>query len=386
VSADRINRAVSETGDALLFTPGPLTTSRSVKQAMVHDWGSRDAEFLRINRYVLDSITALAGGVASHVTVPVQGSGTFAVEAMITSFVPRGGKLLLLINGAYGQRARRIAEIAGRATAVHETAEDTPPDLAEVDRMLADDAAITHVFAVHCETTSGILNPIAEIAALVARHGRRLLLDSMSAFGALPVDAGSIAFDALAASSNKCLEGVPGLGFVVCRRDALPETKGNATTLVLDLHDQWQNFEKTGQYRFTPPIHVIVALGKAIEEHAAEGGVAGRGGRYAGNCRILIDGMRALGFRTLLRDPLQAPIIVTFHMPSDPAFRFQAFYDRLKDRGYVIYPGKLTVADSFRMGCIGRLDSSHMRGAVAAVREILAEMGVARCAPALAAE
>jgi 2-aminoethylphosphonate-pyruvate transaminase len=269
---------------------------------------------------------------------------------------------------------------------VHETAEDTPPDLAEVDRMLADDAAITHVFAVHCETTSGILNPIAEIAALVARHGRRLLLDSMSAFGALPVDAGSIAFDALAASSNKCLEGVPGLGFVVCRRDALPQTKGNATTLVLDLHDQWQNFEKTGQYRFTPPIHVIVALGKAIEEHAAEGGVAGRGGRYAGNCRILIDGMRALGFRTLLRDPLQAPIIVTFHMPSDPAFRFQAFYDRLKDRGYVIYPGKLTVADSFRMGCIGRLDASHMRGAVAAVREILAEMGVARCAPALAAE
>jgi 2-aminoethylphosphonate-pyruvate transaminase len=357
-----------------------------VKQAMVHDWGSRDAEFLRINRYVLDSITALAGGSATHVTVPVQGSGTFAVEAMITSFVPRNGKLLLLINGAYGQRARRIAEIAGRATAVHETPEDTPPDLAEVDRVLAADTAITHVFAVHCETTSGVLNPIAEIAALVARHGRRLLIDSMSAFGALPVDAGSIAFDALAASSNKCLEGVPGLGFVVCRRDAMPETKGNATTLVLDLHDQWQNFEKTGQYRFTPPIHVIVALGKAIEEHAAEGGVAGRGGRYTGNCRILVDGMRALGFRTLLPDALQAPIIVTFHMPSDPAFRFQEFYDRLKDRGYVIYPGKLTVADSFRMGCIGRLDASHMRGAVAAVREILAEMGVARCAPALAAE
>jgi 2-aminoethylphosphonate-pyruvate transaminase len=386
VSADRINRAVSETGDALLFTPGPLTTSRAVKQAMVHDWGSRDAEFLRINRYVLDSINALAGGTASHVTVPVQGSGTFAVEAMITSFVPRDGKLLLLINGAYGQRARRIAEIAGRATVVHETPEDTPPDLAEVDRLLAADAAISHVFAVHCETTSGILNPIAEIAALVARHGRRLLLDSMSAFGALPVDAGSIAFDALAASSNKCLEGVPGLGFVICRREALPETKGNATTLVLDLHDQWQNFEKTGQYRFTPPIHVIVALGTAIEEHAAEGGVAGRGGRYAGNCRILIDGMRALGFRTLLPDALQAPIIVTFHMPSDPAFRFQEFYDRLKDRGYVIYPGKLTVADSFRMGCIGRLDACHMRGAVAAVREILSEMGVARCAPALAAE
>ena len=386
MSSSRTNKAASETGDPLLLTPGPLTTSRAVKQAMVHDWGSRDAEFLRINRYVLDSIVALAGAAETHVTVPMQGSGTFAVEAMITSFVPRDGKLLLLINGAYGHRARKIAEIAGRKLVVHETPEDTPPDLVEVDRLLAGDREISHVLAVHCETTSGILNPIAEIAALVTRHGRRLLLDSMSAFGALPLDAREIRFDALAASSNKCLEGVPGLGFVICRREALAGTAGNATTLVLDLHEQWQNFEKTGQYRFTPPIHVIVALGKAIEEHAAEGGVAGRGGRYRDNCRILIDGMRALGFRTLLPDALQAPIIVTFRMPADPAFRFQEFYDRLKDRGYVIYPGKLTVADSFRMGCIGRLDAGHMRGAIAAVREILAEMGVDRCAPALAAE
>jgi 2-aminoethylphosphonate-pyruvate transaminase len=377
--------AASETGDPLLLTPGPLTTSRSVKQVMVHDWGSRDAAFLRINKAVIERITALAGGEVTHTTVPMQGSGTFAVEAMLTSFVPKNGKILLLVNGAYGHRAKKICDIAGRAALVLETPEDTPPDLGKLDAMLAGDKAITHVFAVYCETTSGILNPIAEIAAIVKKQGRRLLIDAMSAFGALPIDARSVTFDALAASSNKCLEGVPGLGFVICRLEALQAAKGNATTLVLDLHDQWQALEKTGQWRFTPPIHVIVSLHQAIEEHAAEGGVAGRGGRYANNCRILIDGMRALGFKTLLPDDLQAPIIVTFHMPADPQFHFQTFYDRLKDRGYVIYPGKLTVAESFRIGCIGRLNADHMRGVLAAVREILTEMGVRQTAPAKAA-
>ena len=383
--------AVSETGDPLLLTPGPLTTSASVKQAMVHDWGSRDQGFIAINKMVLEKIVELAGGVndkgeGTHVTVPVQGSGTFAVEAMITSFVPRTGKLLVLINGAYGQRARKIAEIAGRATAFLETPEDTPPDLARLEAMLADDKAISHVFAVHCETTSGILNPIAEIAEIVARQGRRLLVDSMSAFGAIEIDARKIYYDALAASSNKCLEGVPGLGFVVCRNSALAECKGNATTLVLDLFDQAEGFARTGQYRFTPPIHVIVALGKAIEEHAAEGGVAGRGKRYRDNAKVLIEGMRAMGFQTLLPNELQAPIIVTFHMPTDPKFVFQRFYDGLKDRGYVIYPGKLTVADSFRMGCIGRLYPEHMKGALAAVREVLDELRVSNGGPALMSE
>jgi 2-aminoethylphosphonate-pyruvate transaminase len=380
-----VSRAVSETGDPLLLTPGPLTTAKSVKAVMVHDWGSRDANFIAINVAVRRRLVEIANGVGGYSAVPMQGSGTFAVEAMLTSFVPRSGKVLLLVNGAYGHRAAKICAIAGRAHLVHETPEDTPPDLAKLDAALAGDKAITHVFAVHCETTSGILNPLDDIAAITARHGRRLLVDSMSAFGALPVDAAKLKFDALAASSNKCLEGVPGLGFVICRIAALEEAKGNATTLVLDLYDQWQAFEKTGQYRFTPPIHVIVSLHQAIEEFLAEGGQRGRGGRYAENCRILVGGMRALGFETLLPDKLQAPIIVTFRIPRDPNFKFQAFYDALKERGYMIYPGKLTVADSFRIGCIGRLNAEHMRGVVAAVREILAAMKVRNLAPAEAA-
>jgi 2-aminoethylphosphonate-pyruvate transaminase len=371
------NRAASETGDPLLLTPGPLTTSKSVKEVMVHDWGSRDATFLKINRAVMERLPEVINAKGSFVTVPIQGSGTFAVEAMLTSFVPRKGRVLVLINGAYGHRARRILDIAGRKVSVYETPEDTPPDLGKVESILKRTKSITHVFAVHCETTSGALNPVHEIGALAKKYGKRYLVDSMSAFGALPLDAEKAHADAIAASSNKCIEGIPGLGFVLCRKSVLPGLKGNATTLVLDIHDQWANFEKTGQYRFTPPIHVIVAFHQALTEFIAEGGQKGRGGRYAENGKVLIDGMRAMGFRTLLADRIQAPIIITFHMPKNPKFVFQTFYDALKDRGYVIYPGKLTVADSFRIGCIGRLYPKDMQGAVKAVRDVLNEMGVA---------
>jgi len=377
-----VRRGLSETGDPLLLTPGPLTTSRRVKEVMVHDWGSRDAAFIAINKAVLERLPEIVNAWGTHVTVPMQGSGTFAVEAMLTTFVPASAKCLLLINGAYGLRAKRILDIAGRKSVVLQTPEDTAPDLAEVERTLATDEGVGHVFMVHCETTSGILNPVAEVGAIVAKHGRRFLIDAMSAFGALPLDARKIAFDALAASSNKCIEGVPGLGFVLCREAALAEAKGNATTLVLDLVDQWQALAKTGQYRFTPPIHVIVAFHQALEEFFAEGGQPGRGGRYAENGRILSEGMQALGFRPLLPERLQAPIIYTFHMPRHPKFQFQAFYDQLKERGYVIYPGKLTVADSFRVGCIGRINAEHMRGFLAAVAEILSQMGVESLQPA----
>ena len=366
----------SETGDPFLLTPGPLTTSRSVKAAMLHDWGSRDANFIAINKAVLAQLCEIANGGEDYVTVPVQGSGTFAVEAMLTSLVPPKGKVLVLVNGAYGLRAKRILDIAGRKTVVHQTAEDAPPDLKKVEAILKRTPSITHVFAVHCETTSGILNPVEEIGALAAQYGKGYLIDSMSAFGAVPLDARAVRADAITASSNKCIEGVPGLGFVICRRAALEASQGNATTLVLDLHDQWSNFEKTGQYRFTPPTHVIVALHQALQEFTAEGGVPGRGGRYRNNCRILLDGMAALGFKPLLAADLQAPIIVTFHMLDDPRFDFQRFYDGLKERGFVIYPGKLTVADSFRMGCIGRLGEREMHGALDAVRELLRVMGV----------
>ena len=382
--------SASPTGDPWLLTPGPLTTSPSVKEAMLHDYGSRDSHFIDVNRRVREKLLAIIedegpdSGEGDFVAVPMQGSGTFAVEAMLGTFLPRDGKALVLVNGAYGQRVLKICRYLGREAVVQETPEDTPPDLAALEAALAADPAIDHVVAVHCETTSGILNPIEEIAAVVAGQGRRLLIDAMSAFGAIPLSCKTVQFDAVAASSNKCLEGVPGMGFVLARKDALQACEGNAHSLALDLHDQWTAMEKTGQWRFTPPTHCILAFDQAIAEFEAAGGVAGRGKRYGDNCRILVEGMRALGFKTLLPDELQAPIIVTFHMPEDPKFDFQSFYDRLRDQGYVIYPGKLTVAESFRIGCIGALGAAEMRGALSAVAATLAEMGVASGVPSAA--
>jgi 2-aminoethylphosphonate-pyruvate transaminase len=365
-----------------LLTPGPLTTSATVKRAMLRDWGSRDQDFIVLNARIRARLVELAGGAGSHVAVPLQGSGTFVVEAMLATLLPRDGKLLVLVNGAYGRRMVEIASRHGRRVTTLESPEDQPNDPQALDRALAADPAISHVAVVQCETTSGILNPIAAIAAVVARHERRLLIDAMSAFGALPLDAREVRFDALAASANKCLEGVPGVGFAIVREQALAAAAGNAASLSLDLHDQWRAMERNGQWRFTPPTHVLAALGQALAEHAAEGGVPGRCARYRENCRILVEGMRTQGFVTFLPDELQAPIIVTFKLPADPRFDFDAFYDRLRARGYVIYPGKLTAAPSFRIGCIGHLGAAEMQGALAAIQATLAERGVKSGAPA----
>jgi 2-aminoethylphosphonate-pyruvate transaminase len=314
--------------------------------------------------------------------VPIQGSGTFAVEATIATLLPRHGKLLVLINGAYGQRMAAICKYLGRACVSLETPENEPNDIAALDRALAGDAAITHVAAIHCETTSGILNPMGEVAACVERHGRSLIIDAMSALGALPLDAGSIPFDAVVASSNKCLEGVPGIGFAIVRKAVIEGCKGNSHSLSLDLFEQWRGLEGNGQWRFTPPTHVLAALDQAIVEHEAEGGVEGLGARYAATCRALIAGMRRMGFRTLLSDNLQAPIIVTFHMPRDPKFDFEKFYRGVGENGFLIYPGKLTVAPSFRVGCIGRLGVPEIERALQAIDATVRKLGVSSLEPA----
>lgn len=368
---------MATSAEPILLTPGPLTTSRSVKEAMLRDWGSRDRAFIELNAEVCRRLLRLAGAEETHVCVPIQGSGTFAVEAMLGTLVPPHGTLLVLANGAYGERMAKIAAVHRRRLRVLRTPEDVPNDVAALDARLTHEPEITHVAAVHCETTSGLLNPIERIAEVVERHGRRLLIDAMSSFGALPLDARTLPFDALAASANKCLEGVPGVAFVIVRRESLLESEGFSPSLALDLHDQYLTMEKTGQWRFTPPTHVLAALHQALLEHEAEGGIAGRGRRYRENCRLLIEGMQAMGFEPLLPSHLQAPIIVTFRMPADPRFSFEAFYDRLRAKGYAIYPGKLTVAPSFRIGCIGRIGPEQIQGALAAIRSTLSELGVA---------
>ncbi len=362
----------------ILLTPGPLTTSDAVKQAMLRDWGSRDRAFIAMTARVRARLVGLAHATETHFCVPVQGSGTFAVEATLGTLIAPGGKALICVNGAYGRRMVKICDVIGRAYDVYETAEDRPPDAARIATLLADDPGIGHVVVVHCETTSGILNPIGDVAEVVAAAGRRLIVDAMSSFGALPLDVGALKAEAVIASANKCLEGAPGLGYAIIEKAALIAAAGNAPSLSLDLHDQHVYMERTGQWRFTPPTHVLAALDAALDEHAAEGGVAARGARYANNCRVLVDGLRGLGFETFLPDALQAPIIVTVRMPGDPKFDFQRLYDRLAEQGIVLYPGAVTQEKSFRIGCIGQVFEEDMRRALAAIDTALGEMGVSR--------
>lgn len=373
-------------GEPYLLTPGPLTTAYEVKQEMLRDWGSWDDDFRAMTAELRRGLLALIGdsdGVFD--CVPIQGSGTFVVEAMLGSFVPRDGKVLVLANGAYGLRAAETLRCLGRAHTVIDKGDYLPPRGDEVAAALDADPAITHVIAIHCETSSGILNPIAEIAEAVESRGRKLLVDSMSAFGAVPLEVGQIRFEAMVSSANKCIEGVPGFGFIIARKDVLAAAKGRSHSLSLDVHAQWATMERTGQWRFTPPTHVVAAFIKALKMHAAEGGVAARGARYAGNRDVLVAGMRRLGFETLLKDRWLSPIIVTFFSPAHPKFDFARFYALMKAKGFIIYPGKLTVVDSFRVGCIGRMDAAVMHRVVTAAAESLAEMGVESAEPPAAA-
>jgi 2-aminoethylphosphonate-pyruvate transaminase len=372
-------------GEPFLLTPGPLTTALAVKQAMLRDWGSWDGDFRAMTAELRRRLLRIAGAAEDWDCVPMQGSGTFSVEAMLGTFLPRDGRALVLANGAYGQRIAQTLRCMGRAHSVIDKGDYLPPRGAEVAAALDADPSITHVVLVHCETSSGILNPVEEIAEVTAAKGRRFLLDSMSGFGALPLDLSRLPCEAVVSSANKCIEGVPGFGFVLARKSALAAAEGRCHSLSLDLHAQWAYMEKTGQWRYTPPTHAVAAFLAALDLHAAEGGARGRLARYADNRDTMIAGMRRLGFQTLLEDRWLSPIIVTFFAPADPRFDFGRFYGLLKARGFIIYPGKLTVVDSFRIGCIGQVDAAIMRRLVAAAGAALAEMGVDSAAPPAAA-
>jgi 2-aminoethylphosphonate-pyruvate transaminase len=368
--------------DPILLTPGPLTTSLPTKMAMLRDWGSWDAHFNAVTAHVRAKLTDIIHGRETHVCVPLQGSGTFAIEGAVNTLVPRDGHVLVLINGAYGKRFARLTQMMGRRVSTFETADDLPTTAEDVDRLLAQDASITHVGLIHCETSTGIGNPLDAIAEVVRRHGRRLIVDAMSSFAALPIDARTTPFDALIAASGKCVEGPPGMGFVFVRKGLLEQCAGNSTSLALDLADQWAYMEKTTQWRFTPPTHVVVALNAALDQFIGEGGQPARLARYTANFRTLVEGMGELGFKPFLDPAIQTPIIVTFHAPADPRYAFQDFYDRVRDKGFILYPGKLTQVETFRVGCIGAIGPDEMRHAVNAVRDTLAEMGVRHLAPA----
>ena len=369
--------------DHILLTPGPLTTTLRTKLAMLKDWGSWDADFISVTARVRSSLLDIIHGHDSHVLVPLQGSGTFSVEAAVASVVPKAGHVLVLDNGAYCKRAAKLTQLMGRRATVVPQPEAEPVSPAVLQAQLLADPSITHVVLIHCETGTGVLNPLPEVAAICQRLGKGLIIDAMSSFGALPIDARELRFDALVAASGKCLEGVPGMGFVFLRKAIVDGCAGNSQSLAMDLHDQHSYMEKTGQWRFTPPTHVLVALAEAIKQFEEAGGRAARLARYTDNCQVLVNGMAALGFKPLLRPDVQAPIIVTFHAPAHANYDFRRFYDAAKARGFILYPGKLTQVETFRIGCIGAIGTNEMRQAVNAVAYALREMDIPDGTPAL---
>jgi 2-aminoethylphosphonate-pyruvate transaminase len=360
-----------------LLTPGPLTTSRTVKLAMLADWGSRDVEFRKIVGDIRKRILQLANCDGRYECVIMQGSGTFAIEAALGSLCPdKRRKTLVVANGAYGDRAAQILERIGRPYLKIDKGDSAVPTVEEVVTMLDADKAISHVWMIHCETTSGIVNPIEEIGQAVKLHDKVFMVDAMSSFGALPLRMVEQNIDVMVSSSNKCLEGVPGFSYVVLKRDLLEASAGASHSVVLDLFEQWHGLETNGQFRFTPPTHALVAFNQALKEHEQQGGVEGRGARYTRNAQALVTGMTEMGFATLLDEGLAGPIIQTFLTPRDPNFHFERFYEALRVRGFTIYPGKLTKRPSFRIGTIGQIDERVIAAGLQAIRDVVAEMGV----------
>lgn len=296
---------------------------------------------------------------------------------MLSSVIPANGRLLLVINGAYGDRMAKMAEMCGIPYEVLRFPEDRAVEPEAVAEALAA-SKFTHVAVVHHETTAGTLNDLAAIGA--AAHGASpdttFIVDSMSAFGAYDVDLAACHVDFLVSSANKAIEGVPGFGYALCRRDKLESEGVNARSLSLDLLGQWKGLEGNGQFRFTPPTHAMLAFRQALREHEQEGGCAGRLARYQRNFEVLRDGMAKLGFKLYVPAEYQSAVISTFLHPDDPNFDFERFYQDLASRGLVIYPGKLTKADCFRIGSIGRMFESDMRHLVLAVEDVLRDMGV----------
>ena len=358
--------------DYLLLTPGPLSTTATVRAAMLQDSCTWDADYnLGVVEPIRRELVRLATGPeyeSDYSAVLLQGSGSYVVESVLGSAIGANECLLIINNGAYGARMGEMARCLGLRHHELDCGETTRPEPAAIDAMLVRHPEITHLAIVHCETTTGMLNPLEEVAELCQRRGIRLIVDAMSSFGGIPIDMGRLGIEFLISSANKCIQGVPGFGFVIARRAALMACAGRARSVSLDLHAQWQTMEQQGgKWRFTSPTHTVLAFAQALRELDEEGGIAARHQRYSENQRILVAGMTALGFAPLLPEEWQSPIITAFYSPAHPDYRFADFYQRLKGQGFVIYPGKVSQADCFRIGNIGDVTPARVRALLAAM-------------------
>ena len=364
----------------LLLIPGPVTTRPEVRQAAAADFAPWDNEFRPLYAGVRETLRDIAGGTeASHAVLPLQGCGHFITEAAIRTFLPVGGRILIPDTGAYSDRMRRLAREAGRVVVDLPGADDRPTDPATVAAALAADPTISHVGLVYSETGSGVIHDPAAVGAVVRAAGRRMIVDAISAFGALPLDVSAQPeIDAVMFTANKCLEGLPGMAFAVASVSRLRECAGNAGSWSFDLADIHAHALRSGwgSFRFTPPAQVLVAFKTALDFFVAEGGRAARLARYQANLAVLYDGVERLGLRPWLSRAVQGPIVMNVHAPDDPAWTLQHFVDALKRRGFLISNFYNTPTPSFRVGCIGAVTPDDMRRFINAAGESLDELGI----------
>ena len=354
-----------------LLTPGPLTTTATVKEEMLFDRCTWDQDYKDITQKIRTQLLDLAGVTADeYTTVLMQGSGTFTVESVMTTSLKKQDKALIITNGAYGERIVKIADSIGLQYQQYSVAYNAYPDEAELRRILEEDQQITHIVMVHCETTTGILNPIEMVSDLAKAYEKTLIIDAMSSFAGVEMDIRALGIDYLISSANKCIQGVPGFGFVIAKLDKLKACKGNARSLSLDLYDQWKEMDKDGKWRYTSPTHVVAAFSKAIDELIAEGGIPARFQRYQHNNQLLREKLAKVGFQTYVTDEKQSPIITTFLFPHD-SFQFEDFYFYVKERGFVLYPGKLTEVNTFRIGNIGEIYEEDIETLCSVIEEYM---------------
>lgn len=369
----------------LLLIPGPVATRPEVKAAMMQDLAPWDHDFRVIHATLRDHVLKIAGvGRDTHAALPLQGCGHFGMEAILRSLVPPEGRLLVPLTGAYAARLARLAREVGRTVIELAIPQTEALDPRTLEAALAADPAITHVGLIHSETSTGVIHDPRRLGAVARAAGCRTIVDAVSAFGALPLPLADMP-EAVAAlfTSNKCLEGMPGLSITVARNDALEHARPGGSWC-FDLTDIFRHIRGHGEgsFRFTPPAQVVAALRVALELHGAEGGSTARLARYQANAASLATGMRRIGLEPWLPRSAQGPIVMNIHSPADPAWSLQGFVDGLKRHGFVISNFYDTPTPTFRVGCIGQVDEDDMRRFTTAADSVLHELGVRNRAPA----
>jgi len=362
----------------ILLNPGPATTTDTVKNSLlVPDICPREKEFGELMKRVMKKLVDVIHGGPEYTSVIFTGSGTAAIEACITSVVPHDKKIFIINNGAYGKRMVQIAKINKIDCIHYEEAVNKEINLNSIESFLKQNKReISHLAIVHHETTTGMLNPVNEICKISNSFGIECIVDAMSSYAGIPINIKEMNADFLISSSNKCIQGMAGLSFVISRVSSLDKLNNiPPRSLYLDLLGQFQSLKKTNQMRFTPAVQIFYALEQALNEYFEETAIR-RYERYKNSYDVLIRGLKDLGFKLYLPDHLHSKLLTTIYEPTNSAYSFNEMHDYLYEKGYTIYPGKCNNENTFRIANIGQIDQTDIIGFIEKLEAYLIKYGI----------